>query len=257
MSGAAQHDQIAAKLLEKPDGARIAYRYTPGKSPGIVFMGGFASDMTGTKAVSLEAMALERGQAFLRFDYQGHGESSGQFIDGGIGIWHSDALAVFDVITEGPQIVVGSSMGGWMMLLTAISRANRIAGLVGIASAPDFTQDLMWNQFDEATREIIRNVGVLYEPSEYGAPLPITLNLIMEGQKHLLLKGPLPITAPIRLLHGMRDPDVPYQLSLRIAEAVEGDDVEVHLIKDGDHRLSTERDLALLNQYVADLCDRV
>lgn len=252
------HDSLAAppSYLTKPDGARIAYHGTPGQAPGIVFLGGFASDMTGTKAMALEAHAKARGQAFLRFDYQGHGQSSGAFEDGTIGIWHSDALAVIDAKTEGKQILVGSSMGGWMMLLTAVHRPDKIAGLVGIAPAPDFTEDLMWPGFSEEIRETLRRDGVYHEPSEYSdEPYTITMKLIEEGRNHLLLRDRLAINAPVRLLHGMADPDVPYQLSLRIADHVDSPDVRVQLIKDGDHRLSTERDLAILTSTIDALLD--
>jgi pimeloyl-ACP methyl ester carboxylesterase len=240
-----------ASFLTKPDGARIAYHRTPGKAPGIVFLGGFNSDMTGTKAMALEAHAKRRGQAFLRLDYQGHGQSSGVFADGTIGLWHSDAIAVIDAVTDGPQILVGSSMGGWMMLLTAARRPDLVAGLVGIAPAPDFTEDLMWPSFSEEIRETLRRDGIYRRPSEYSdEPYTITMKLIEEGRNHLLFRDPLDIQVPIRLLHGMADPDVPYQVSLRIAEHVTGPDIQVRLIKDGDHRLSTERDLAILTSTI-------
>jgi pimeloyl-ACP methyl ester carboxylesterase len=245
-----------ASFLTKPDGARIAYHRTPGKAPGIVFLGGFASDMTGTKAMALEAYAKQRGQAFLRFDYQGHGQSSGTFAEGSIGLWHSDALAAIDAATSGPQILVGSSMGGWMMLLTAARRPDLVAGLVGIAPAPDFTEDLMWPSFSEEIRAILLRDGIYQSPSEYSdAPYTITMKLIEDGRNHLLLREPLVIDAPIRLLHGMADPDVPYQVSIRIAEHVECPDLRVHLIKDGDHRLSTDRDLAILTSTIDALLD--
>lgn len=243
-------------FLTKPDGARIAYHRTPGKAPGIVFLGGFASDMTGTKAIALEAHAKQRGQAFLRFDYQGHGQSSGAFADGTIGLWHSDALAVIDAVTEGPQIFVGSSMGGWMMLLTAVHRPDRLAGLVGIAPAPDFTEDLMWPGFSDEIRETLVRDGIYQRPSDYSdEPYTITLKLIEEGRNHLLLRDRLVIEAPVRLLHGMADPDVPYHVSLRIAEHVECPDLQVRLVKDGDHRLSTARDLAILTSTIDALLD--
>lgn len=245
-----------ASYLTKPDGARIAYHRTPGKTPGIVFFGGFASDMTGTKALALEAFARQRGQAFLRFDYQGHGQSSGAFAEGTIGLWHSDALAILDAETDGPQILVGSSMGGWMMLLTASRRPERIAGLVGIAPAPDFTEDLMWPNFSTEIRETLKRDGLYQRPSEYSdEPYTITMKLIEDGRDHLVLRDRLTIDAPVRLLHGMADPDVPYQVSLRIAEHVDCSDLQVRLIKDGDHRLSTERDLDILTSTIADMID--
>lgn len=234
-------------FLDIGQGERIAYYQTRGRQPGVVFCGGFMSDMTGTKALALEAHAKQRGQAFLRFDYRGHGQSSGQFADGTIGAWVDDALAVFDALTEGPQILVGSSMGGWIALLLARARAERIAGLIGIAAAPDFTEDLMWAEFDEAERETLRTERVLHQPSDYSdEPYTITMDLIEDGRRHLLLRAPLPIAVPVRLLQGMKDSDVPYRHALRLAERLEGDDVQVRLIKNGDHRLSTERDLAIL-----------
>lgn len=219
-----------------------------------MFLSGFMSDMTGTKAVALEEWAVGQGLAYTRFDYQGHGASSGRFADGTIGLWADDALAVLDAVTSGPQILVGSSMGGWMMLLTALRRPERVAGLVGIAPAPDFTDDLMWDLFDEDIRRAIREEGVWLRPSEYGPePQPITRALIEDGRNHLLLRGPIGVTAPVRVLHGMRDPDVPWQRSLTLAEKLATDDVRLTFVKDGDHRLSRPQDIALLCRTVADL----
>lgn len=243
--------------------ATIAYRHTPGadpegRTPGVLFLGGFMSDMTGTKAAALEEWAAARGLGYTRFDYQGHGASSGRFEDGTIGTWADDALAVLDRVTAGPQILVGSSMGGWMMLLTALRRPERVAGLVGIAPAPDFTEDLMWDLFDEPTRRRILEEGVWRRPSDYGPePQPITRALIEEGRNHLLLRGPLALDKPVRLLHGMEDPDVPWRVSLRLAEALTGADVRVTLVKDGDHRLSRPQDIALLCRTVGDLVEEL
>jgi pimeloyl-ACP methyl ester carboxylesterase len=240
------NDQNRIKFLSRPGLPRLAYCATPGKSPGVVFLGGFGSDMSGTKATALEQAAIERGQAFLRLDYRGHGQSEGRFIDGTIGDWFADALAVFDAITEGPQILVGSSMGGWIALLLARARLERVKAMVGIAAAPDFTVRLMSEELTDAQRETLRRDGVLYRPSEYGDPMPITLKLVEDGSNHLLLDRPVPVKGPVRLLHGQCDPDVPWQLSLRIAERLESDDVRVVLVKDGDHRLSRPRDIALI-----------
>lgn len=203
--------------------------------------------MTGTKALALESYARRRGQAFLRFDYQGHGQSSGRFEDGSIGRWVEDAVAALDALTEGPQVLVGSSMGGWIMLLAALARPQRIAALVGIAAAPDFTEDLMWRRFPAEVRAAIEQEGVYHLPSDYSeSPYPITKRLIEEGRRHLLLQAPIPLRCPVRLLQGQRDPDVPWQTALRLAEQLESDDVEVTLVKAGDHRLSEPRDLARL-----------
>ena len=239
--------------------ATIAYHHTPGAdpeglAPGVLFLGGFMSDMPGPKAIALESWCVGGGLSFTRFDYQGHGASSGRFDEGTIGLWADDALAVLDRVTAGPQILVGSSRGGWMMLLTALRRPERVAGLVGIAPAPDFTEDLMWDLFDEPVRRAILETGRWLRPSDYGPePQPITRALIEEGRSHLLLREPIAFDKPVRLLHGLRDPDVPWQVSLRLAEALTTDDVRVTLVKDGDHRLSRPQDIALLCRTVGEL----
>jgi pimeloyl-ACP methyl ester carboxylesterase len=225
-----------------------------GKSPGVVFLGGLMSDMAGTKAQTLEAHCAKSGRAFTRFDYSGHGQSSGKFIDGTIGRWHADTLAVLDQVTEGPQILIGSSMGGWQMLLAARARPERIAGMIGIAAAPDFTEDLMWKELTEDQRRRLREDGILNLPSDYGdEPYPISLALIEEGREQLLLRGPLPIRCPTHLLQGMQDADVPWRTSLRIAEALESEEVIVTLVKDGDHRLSRDADLDRLCAALDDM----
>jgi pimeloyl-ACP methyl ester carboxylesterase len=241
-----ENDRNRIKFLERPGLPRLAYCATPGKAPGIVFLGGFGSDMSGTKATALEQAAVERGQAFLRLDYSGHGQSEGRFVDGTIGDWFADALAVFDAVTEGPQIVVGSSMGGWMALLLARARPDQVKAMVGIGAAPDFTVRLWAEELTDAQRETLLRDGVLYRPSDYGDPMPISLKLVQDGGNHLVLDRPVPFTGPVRLLHGQRDPDVPWQIALRVAERMESDDVRVVLVKDGDHRLSRPQDIALI-----------
>lgn len=234
--------------------ATIAFRRTEGSGPGVVFCGGFQSDMTGSKALALEAWAKANGRAFVRFDYQGHGESSGRFEDGTIGTWAEDARRVFDHLTEGPQILVGSSMGGWIMLLVALSRRERVAGLVGIASAPDFTEDLIWGTLTPEQRMTLLDTGVLRVPSEYAAdPYPITLRLIDEGRRHLLLRGPIGLECPVRLLHGMADADVPWVTSVRLSERLASSDVRLTLLKDGEHRLSRDQDIALILKSVEEV----
>jgi pimeloyl-ACP methyl ester carboxylesterase len=235
------------------EAATIAYHRTEGTSPGVIFMGGFKSDMTGTKALALEQLCRRDGRSFVRFDYQGHGASSGRFEDGKLGLWAADALAVFDAATAGPQIIVGSSMGGWIALLTALARPDRVAGLVGVAAAPDFTEDLIWAQLDENERYVLMEDGVLYEDSAYGEPYPYTRELIEDGRRHLLLREPIPLTCPVRLLHGMRDADVPWRTSQRLSDRLAGEDARITLVKDGDHRLSRPQDIALLCQTVGDL----
>ncbi len=243
-------------LLRRTDRNTIAYRATDGKSPGVMFLGGFMSDMTGTKAVALEAHCRRVGRAYVRFDYSGHGASGGAFSDGTIGQWRDDALAVLDGIAQGPQILVGSSMGGWQMLLAALARPARVTGLVGIAAAPDFTEDLMWKRFDNETRTTLARNGIIERPSDYGEdPYPITMRLIEEARSHLLLRGPISLHCPLHLLQGMRDEDVPWQTALRIGETVESERVTIELIKDGDHRLSRERDIVRLCAVVDAMAD--
>jgi pimeloyl-ACP methyl ester carboxylesterase len=245
--------------LQIDHGSILAYRRRfaaedGANAPGVVFLGGFKSDMTGNKASALDAFCQARGLGFLRFDYSGHGASGGDFLDGTISRWFADALAVLDRLTEGKQILVGSSMGGWIMLLVALARPERIAGLVGLAPAPDFTEALIWQALSAEDRARLLRDGKLEQPSEYSAdPYVITRPLIEDGRQHLLLDGPIAIAAPVRLLHGLADRDVPYQLSLRLQEKLAAPDVVVSLIKDGDHRLSNPDDLARLCAAVEEL----
>ncbi len=245
------------QFLDAEHGTRIAYHRLQGHLPGIVFLGGFASDMTGTKALALENFARQHERAFVRFDYQGHGQSSGRFEDGTIGQWTRDAIAVLDHLTTGPQVLVGSSMGGWIMLLAALARSGHVAGLLGIAAAPDFTEDLMWATMGEEQRRAVREDGVYYEPSSYGNPLPITRRLIEEGRSHLLMRGPIPLACPIRLIQGMHDEEVPWRVAIDLQEKVQSEDVEVVLIKHGDHRLSDPVDLTRLRYQLFRLLDHV
>ncbi|MBB3063788.1 alpha/beta hydrolase [Limibacillus halophilus] len=243
--------------LACPNDARIAYHRLQGKGPGIVFLGGFASDMTGTKALALEAFARDRGQAFLRFDYQGHGASSGRFEDGSIGLWAEDAKAAIAALTQGPQILVGSSMGGWIMLLAALAMPERVAALVGIAPAPDFTEDLMWAGFTAEVRTQIMETGAYREPSDYSdEPYVITRKLIEDGRQNLLLRDPIPLSCPVRILQGLEDRDVPWEHALKLCAALESSDVEVTLVKGGDHRLSEPADLDRLAMTLERLLER-
>ena len=232
---------------------RLAYARLPGLGPGVVFLPGYRSDMQGSKAVALRDHCAERGRALLRFDYSGHGESAGRFEDGTIGSWAADAIATLDALTAGPQVLVGSSMGGWIALLVAKARPERVAGLIGIAPAPDFTDALMWPAFSEAQRTTIMRDGVLHLPSQYGEPTPVTRDLIEDGKRHLLLGASIPLTCPVRILQGMADPDVPWRHALRLTEALQGGDVRLHFIKDGDHRLSRPEDLRLLGETLDSL----
>jgi pimeloyl-ACP methyl ester carboxylesterase len=240
-------------LLERPKAPPLAYEHIPGRAPTLVFLPGFRSDMTGDKARMLAEFAASHGNACLRLDYSGHGASGGNFEDGTIGIWARDALFVIDHITQGPIVLVGSSMGGWIALLVALARPERVAALVGIAAAPDFTENSIWKNFSQASRERLLREKVLRSPSAYGGEHIITLALIEDGRTHLLLDAPIAITCPVRLLQGQLDADVPWQTALRIAEKLQSTDVRVTLVKDGEHRLSRPQDLAVLRDIVRPL----
>jgi pimeloyl-ACP methyl ester carboxylesterase len=247
--------------LQRPDGNSVAYAKTearaPTSAPGIVFLGGFRSDMTGTKAVALEDWAQRTGRAFLRFDYLGHGQSSGRFEDGTIGRWLDDSLAAIDQLTTGPLVLVGSSMGGWLSLLVARARPQRLAGLVLIAAAPDFTERMLLKGLSAQDRIALERDGRLERPSQYSPePSVFTWKLIEEGRNHLLLDKKLTLPCPVRLLHGQSDPDVPWDYSLQIASHLEAPEVITTLIKGGDHRLSTPADIARLIATVAELSGR-
>ncbi len=239
--------------IDRGDGVELAYVLTEGCRPTLVFLPGFMSDMTGEKATMLAAHASALGVATLRLDYAGHGASGGQFIYGTIGRWTEDVLFLIDRLTEGPVVLVGSSMGGWIALLAARARPDRVAGLVGIAAAPDFSETLIWERLSAADRHRLQQDGLLRTPSGYGGEQVITLGLIEDGRRHLLLGAPIPLACKVRLLHGQQDHDVPWQTALRLAEALESPDVQVVLVKDGDHRLSRPQDLALLRRVVGPL----
>lgn len=238
----------------REDGAPIAYAHTPGKPPTVVFLGGFASDMSGTKARFLEARAKSRGRAFLRFDYQGHGESGGSFQDGSIGLWSDDAVRLIDNVTDGPLVLVGSSMGAWIMLIVALALKSRVSALLGIASAPDFTQELIFPGLSSDQLEVLERDGVLQLPSRYSdEPQIITRYFLQEGRRHLMLRSTIALSCPVRLLHGLEDADVPWQTSLKLTQALLSPDVQVTLIKGGDHRLSNPKDLALIDKTLESL----
>ena len=246
-------DEISG-FLQQPDGARLAWRRVEGQGPTVVWLGGFMSDMTGTKAEALAHWADANGRAYVRFDYLGHGASSGDFSDGTITRWRADALAVIDDLTEGDLVLVGSSMGGWIACLVAMSRPQRVKAMVLIAPAPDFTEKLMTPDIPPEGHAALAADGVWMRPSDYGDPYPITRNLLEDGGRWSILNGqPIPISVPVRLLQGGQDPDVPWRHALELAQALKGDDVVFTLIKDGDHRLSRPRDIARLIAAVADV----
>ncbi|MAO28219.1 alpha/beta hydrolase [Roseovarius sp.] len=245
-----------AEFLKTASGRRIAYEKTQGTGPGVVFLGGFKSDMQGTKAVHLEAWAKATGRAFLRFDYSGHGESSEAFTDGAISDWAEDARAAISQLTEGPQILVGSSMGGWISLLMARAMPERLAGLVTIAAAPDFTEDSMWEGFDAGLRQKLLDEGQVALPSDYGEPYIITRRLIEDGRQNLVLRDPLTIDAPVRFLQGTADEDVDMSVALRLLEHCQSPDMRLTLVDGADHRFSDPDCLALIVAAVEEVSVR-
>jgi pimeloyl-ACP methyl ester carboxylesterase len=225
-----------------------------GQGPGIVWLSGFKSDMAGAKAAALAEWAVRTKRAYTRFDYFGHGRSSGDFRDGTVTRWLEDALAVIDDVTQGPLLLVGSSMGGWIATLAALRRRARVAGLMLIAPAADFTEELMWRNMPEAVQREVMERGVWHRPSAYDPdPYPITRALIEDGRKHLILAAPVGLRCPARVLQGMADPDVPWAHALRLVERLESPDVVVELIKNGDHRLSTPQDIDRLCAMLGEL----
>lgn len=247
---------VRPERLALANGVSLAYHRSPGVRPGVVFLGGFTSDMTGIKATALEHWCRGRGQAFVRFDYSGHGASSGRFAEGTIGDWAAEAIAVLDQLAEGPQLLVGSSMGAWLMLLVALARPERIAGLLGLACAADFTDYLLWERLDDRLRDRLQRERVITLPSPYGEPYIIALNLIEEAKRHQLLnRAELPIRCPVRLIHGMHDADVPWRISVQVAEKLSSPDTRLILIKDGEHTLSRESDLRLLTRTLGEMLD--
>lgn len=251
---------MTVSLLQLKSGSTLAYHKTPpstkGKGlPGVIFLGGFLSDMEGSKALFLESLAKREGFGFIRFDYSGHGQSSGQFEEGTIGQWLADALTIVDQVSEGQQILVGSSMGGWIMLHLALQRKKRVSALIGVAAAPDFTEYLIWEKLTPQQKKTLQKKGLITLPPDKcddpdAKPYPITLKLIEEARNHLLLDKTIPLHCPVSLLHGMADADVPYATSLRLTEILESQDVGIILQKSGDHRMSTPESLAILERTV-------
>ena len=232
----------------------IAYQKHTGKTPGIIFCSGFMSDMQSTKAKTIEEFCIKHGHAFLKFDYRGHGQSSGNVTECSVDVWLKDSLKLFDELTEGPQIIVGSSMGAWIATLIARERAKRVTGLLGIAAAPDFTEDLIWEKLSTAQKEQIKQGENLYFPSQYSEiPYTISPQLIQESRLHFILQGTIPIQCKVRLMHGLADIDVPWQKSLQLAEKIQSSDIELILIKDGNHRLVKEHNLQLIHNLLAEL----
>ena len=243
----------APSFLTCEDGERLAYRKLEGEGPTVVWLGGFHSDMDGTKAVALNDWARKTDRAYLRFDYFGHGQSSGAFEDGTIGRWRADALAAVDQLTDGPLLLVGSSMGGWLACLAALARPERVKAMVLIAPAADFTDKLMEPSLTDEARAALKQDGYWTRPSGYGDGDVIKARLLEEGRAWSILPGPVNITCPVRIVQGGGDPDVPWRHALALAEAIASPDVVFTLVKDGDHRLSRPEDLRRMVRAVEDL----
>ncbi|MEM1363258.1 MAG: alpha/beta hydrolase [Pseudomonadota bacterium] len=243
--------------FETPQQRRLAYHLTAGRSPGVVFLGGFMSDMDGTKALHLEDWAKREKRAFLRFDYSGHGKSEGSFSDGTIGAWAADAMAAITTLTEGPQVLVGSSMGGWISLLCSKELSQTVIGLVTIAAAPDFTEDSFWAGFDETQRTTLVQNGKIDLPSDYDEPYTITHRLIEEGRDNLILRSPLNLNIPVRFLQGTDDLEVDQSVALRLLSHANGDDIRLTLMKGADHRFSTPECLELIENTLADMLTKL
>lgn len=240
------------EFLTRADGVRLAFHHLPGEGPTLVFLPGYMSDMQGSKALALEAWAIREGRAVLRLDYSGCGQSGGAFEDGTIDIWRDDVLLMIDLLIRGPVVLVGSSMGGWLALLVARALPSQVLGVIGIASAPDFTD---WG-FSDTEKGRLAKYGRLERPSEYGPEPMITTRAFWEsGKANRLLHGEIAIDCPVRLIHGQADPDVPWQISLDIAAKLRSDNVQTLLIKDGDHRLSRAQDIAQMIRVVEALLE--
>jgi pimeloyl-ACP methyl ester carboxylesterase len=240
--------------LKRPDGAKLAWRAVEGAGPAVVWLGGFRSDMDGMKAEALAEWAWSQGRAYVRFDYFGHGQSSGDFLQGTVSRWRDDALAVIDELTEKDVVLVGSSMGGWLACLAAMARPKRVKGLVLVAPAADFTEKLLAPEIPPEGKAALADGGVWLRPSEYGEPHPITRALLEDGARWSLLGGePIPLEVPVRIIQGGEDPDVPWRHSLELAQALKGGDVVFGLIRDGDHRLKRPQDLTRLIAAVEEL----
>ncbi|SIS54337.1 alpha/beta hydrolase [Phaeovulum vinaykumarii] len=252
---------MGAEMIERmttPEGREIAYEALPGTGPGVVFLGGFRSDMEGTKALTMRNRAIAKGRPFLRLDYSGHGQSSGRFVDGAVGDWFADARAVIAACTRGPQVIVGSSMGGWIALLIARSMPERVGGIVTIAAAPDFTEDLMLREFTREERARLVSEGQIERANAYDPqPYVITRRLIEDGRRHLLLRDELRLPMPARFLQGTADTEVPVAHAYRLFQHAQGPDLRLMLVKGADHRFSTPDCLALVEAQTTELVDRL
>ena len=256
------HSDVELKFLSAPPhknsgGEKIAYKMSTGRKPTLIWCGGLKSDMQGGKATHLHDWAIEDGHSYIRFDYFGHGESSGPFRDGTISRWAQDTVQIIDELAKGDVILIGSSMGGWASLLAAIARPERVKALLLIAPAPDFTEKLMWASWTEEQRETLARDGTLYEPSDYDEPYEYSRELIEDGRKNQILDAPIHFDGPVRILQGAKDDVVPWAYTRKISEIITSDDIDYTLVKDGDHSLSTPPDLDRLLRTAKELCRKI
>ena len=241
------------KFLATQTGQKLAYSFTKGTGPTVVFLGGFKSDMEGSKAIFLEKWARKRNRSFLRFDYSGHGQSSGDFLNLGIGDWLNDAKQIIELTKNNGLILIGSSMGGWISLLLSRELGSRLKGLITIAAAPDFTEDSMWKNFTEDQKKEVLNKGVLYLPSDYGEPYPITRYLIENGRQNLVLCEPLELTCPVKLMQGTEDTAVTRETALKLFDHIDADDLSLFFKRGADHSFSDQDCLEILEKNLEDI----
>ena len=251
------HSDVELKFLSTKSGNKIAYKKTAGKGPTLIWCGGLKSDMEGGKATHLHDWAIEQNQNYIRFDYFGHGQSDGVFTDGTISQWADDVVYVLDELSQGPVILIGSSMGGWASLLAALKKPERVKALLLIAPAPDFTEKLMWANWSDEQRAAIENEGIVYMPSDYGEPYEYSRALIEDGRKNQILDAPINFKGPVRILQGAKDDVVPWTYSQKIMEVITSQDVDYTLVKNGDHSLSSPADLKRLVKSAEHLCKLV
>lgn len=249
--------EIDLNYLSRKSGERIAYKQNSGTGPTLIWCGGLKSDMEGGKAVHLHEWASRENRNFIRFDYFGHGSSSGRFRDGSISQWADDVTYVMDEISKGPVILIGSSMGGWAALIASMKRSTRVKALLLIAPAPDFTQKLTWENWTEDQRQTLTDDGIVYEESDYDEPYEYSQILMEDGRANQILDRPIKFSGPVKILQGAQDPVVPWEYSKQIVEVITSDDVDYTLVKNGDHSLSSPRDLIRLISAAEDLCGQI
>ena len=243
------------KFLATQTGQKLAYSFTKGKGPTVVFLGGFKSDMEGSKAIFLEKWAKKRNRSFLRFDYSGHGQSTGDFLNLGIGDWFNDTKQIIELTKNNGLILIGSSMGGWISLLLSRELGSRLKGLITIAAAPDFTEDSMWKNFTEDQKKEVLNKGVLYLPSDYGEPYPITRYLIENGRQNLVMREPLELTCPVRLMQGTEDTAVTRETALKLFDHISADDLSLFFKRGADHSFSDQGCLEILEKNLENMLE--